>query len=92
MTVTQSATGSVTLSWAPPELNTDGTYVDDLAGYNIYYGTTSGSYDYVVSIDDPGITTYVIDNLSPATYYFVATALNSAGAESAFSEEVARQI
>ncbi|MDH3432879.1 MAG: putative Ig domain-containing protein, partial [Gammaproteobacteria bacterium] len=36
--------GSVTLSWIAPTQNEDGTALTDLAGYKIYWGTTSGSY------------------------------------------------
>jgi hypothetical protein len=90
--VSQDVLGSVTLEWAPPQLNTDGSYAGDLAGYVIYWGTESGSYDQQVRIDNVGLTAYVIDSLSPATYYFAATAFNSAGVESDFSNEVARSV
>ena len=85
VTVTQFALGSVTLSWTPPTLNTDGSALTDLAAYEIYYGVTQGNYTEQIHVDNPGLTTYVVDNLSPGTYYFVATSLNSSGVESTFS-------
>lgn len=85
ITVNAISTGSVTLSWVAPTENTDGTALTDLAGYKIYYGTSEGSYPNNVVIDNAGVTTYVIDNLSPGIWYFVMTANNSAGVESSYS-------
>ena len=90
--VTQAALGSVTLSWTPPTENTDGSPLTDLAGYRIRYGTSSGSYPNQISIDNPGLTTYVVENLVADTYYFVASARNAEGAESSFSNEVQRTV
>jgi hypothetical protein len=90
--VTQVALGNVTLSWAAPTQNADGSPLTDLAGYNIYYGTSSGVYDHEISIDNPGTTTYVVDNLVPDTYYFAATSFNSTGVESEYSGEAVRTV
>lgn len=83
--VTQTGDGSVTLSWQAPTMNTDGTALTDLAGYKIYYGVTEGNYTQEVQIDNPGLTTYVVENLSPDTWYFVATSFNTDNIESDFS-------
>lgn len=85
ITVNAFSLGSTTLSWSAPTLNEDGSALTDLAGYRIYWGTTSGSYPNSLSIDTPGQTTAVIEDLEPGTYEFVATAVNSEGVESAFS-------
>ena len=63
----------------------------DLAGYKVYYGTESESYDVVVNI---GLNTeYVSDNLSEGmVYYFVVTAYDTLGNESDFSNEAAAEI
>ena len=90
VTVSQTAMGSVTLSWSAPTKNADGSPLTDLAGYKIYYGRSSGSYDQQVRIDNPSITTYVVEQLSPATYYFAATSFNYSGVESAYSGEAVR--
>jgi hypothetical protein len=90
--VSQDALGSVTLEWTPPQANTDGSYAGDLAGYVIYWGTEPGNYDQQARVDNVGLTAYVVDNLRPATYYFAATAYNSAGIESDYSNEVARSV
>ena len=43
----------------------------------------SGTVDEVIR--HAGLTTYVVDNLAPGTYEFVATAINSSGVESRYS-------
>ena len=83
--VTLIALGSVTLSWTPPIANSDGSTLTDLAAYKIYYGPSQGVYPNEIRIDNPSISIYVVDNLSPNTYFFVATAVNSYGFESDFS-------
>ena len=83
--VNQVGFGSATLSWTPPTQNTDGSPLTDLAGYKFYWGTTPGIYPNMVMTNNPGITIYVIENLEPGTYEFVATAFNAAGVDSAYS-------
>ena len=92
ITVSQTALGSVSLSWSPPTQNTDGTALTNLAGYVLYYGQSSGNYNKTVPIDNPSISTYVIDNLVPDTYYIVATAVNTAGVESDYSGEAVKTV
>ena len=83
--VVQVALGSMTLSWTPPTENTDGTTLTDLAGYRIYFGLSEGNYPNRVEINTAGLSTYVVDNLVPNTYYVVATSVNAVGVESAYS-------
>ena len=92
ITVNQVEPGSVELSWLPPTQNTDGSALTDLAGYKIYYGTTPGNYTEQIHIDNPSINTYVVENLSPDTYYFVVTSINSSGVESGFSGILTRTL
>lgn len=83
--------GDATLSWDPPVTNTDGSPLTDLAGYKLYYGTTSGNYSN--NIDAGNITTYQINNLTDGlTYYFAAAAYDTSGNESSFSNEVSKTI
>lgn len=90
--VIQNADGSITLSWTPPTQNEDGSALTDLAAYKFYYGTSPASYTNQIRVDNPGIATYMIENLTPATYYVAATAVNAAGVESQFSNEVVKQV
>lgn len=92
VTVTDSANGSVTLSWQAPTENADGSPLTNLAGYKIFYGVTSGQYNNEVVIDNAGTTTHVVDNLLPDTYYFAAKSFNSSGVESDFSGEAVKLV
>ncbi len=88
--VVTSGDASVSLSWDAPMENEDGTSLTDLAGYRIYYGDEEGNYPSVIDIDNPSVSSHVVENLLPKTYYFVATAYNSAGVESQHSNTVAK--
>lgn len=83
--VNQVSLGSANLSWSAPTQNTDGTALTNLAGYRIYYGTSSTALTQTIQIANAGLTTYLIENLAPATYYFAIKAYTSAGVESANS-------
>jgi hypothetical protein len=82
ISVEQLATGSATLSWQPPVERTDGSPLTDLAGYRIYYGNTPDDLRQAVKLDNPGVTTYVVENLSRGTWYFAMTAVDAGGLES----------
>ena len=90
--VTQVALGSVTLSWTPPTTNVDGSPMTDLAGYRIYYGRSATTLDQIVPVGNAGTTRFVLDNLSPATWFFSMTAVNSAGVESTLSTVVSTNL
>jgi hypothetical protein len=88
----------VTLAW---DANTE----TDLAGYKIYYGkTTGGPYDDSASTDgaspivvplgsllDPANPEFTVRDLPSETYYFVATAYDTEGYESLFSNEATKR-
>jgi len=76
------AFGSATLTWLPPTTRTDGQPLRNLAGYRILWGTTQGSYPNGVRLTNPGLTSYVVQNLAPGTYYFVVRAFDSSNVES----------
>jgi len=92
ITVNQISTGSVTLSWTAPTENTDGSTLTDLSGYRIYYGLSEGEYPNRIALDNAGLTRYVVENLTPDTYYFVATSVNGSVVESAVSNVAVRTV
>jgi hypothetical protein len=92
ITVTASATGSATLSWTPPTRNTDGSALTNLAGYRVYWGRASGNYTQSVTLNNPGLATYVVEPLSSGSWYFATRAINSAGVESSLSNEATKTI
>jgi len=94
--ITVAAAGSqgnaVTLSWQAPTENSDGTALSDLKGYKVHYGPASKSYSDSIQVANPGLTTYVVQNLPAGKYYFAVTAYNSTGHESSLSGEVSTQV
>ena len=59
---------------------------DDVVAYNLYYGTTSGNYTAKISFGN--VTNVTISDLTAGvTYYFAATAVDTNGNESGFSNE-----
>ena len=59
----------------------------NVVDYHIYYGTNSGSYNF--TFDAGNATNCVVSNLVVGVhYYMAATALNAAGSESPFSNEI----
>lgn len=85
-----SSANAATLTWLPPTQNTDGSPLDDLAGYKVYWGETSFKLDHSVTLNNPGLTSYVVENLTQGTWYFAATALNRDGDESQLSNLAAK--
>jgi hypothetical protein len=91
ITVEPVGVSSFTLSWSAPTKNDDGTPLADLAGYRIYYGTTSGEYNVTIEVN-AGVTNYVIDNLAPGTYFLVMTSVNSEDVESDYTPELSFEL
>ena len=77
---------SLMLSWTAPTTNEDGSSLDDLAGYKLYYGTQPGQYSQVITVGD--YTAAEIGGLGPGTYYLTVTAYDIYGNESDFSNEI----
>ena len=83
---------TATISWNPPTENEDGTALEDLAGYNIYYGTKEGDYNESIQLNTTDHTTYTIENLLLPEYFFAMTAFDIYGNESKFSNSVRKKI
>lgn len=80
---------SFPLSWTLPTKNDDGSNLTDLAGFKIYYSTSSSmSSNQVITISNPATTSTNVGPLAPNTYYVVMTAYNTAGAESVKSSPI----
>jgi hypothetical protein len=85
-------TDTVTLSWSAPTQNTDGSALTNLAGFDIYYGTSASAMTQVINIKTVGLLDYVVSNLTPGTWYFEVVSVNAAGVESAPSGIVSTTI
>ena len=80
-------TANVTLTWTA-------NGEPDLAGYKVYVGTASGTYDAPGSAFVTGkVTSYTVSNLPKGqTYFFAISAYDSAGNESGLSSEVSKSL
>lgn len=83
---------SITLNWLPPTEDASGKPLSDLAGYKIYWGSKHGDYPNQVTIENPGVASYVLERLAPGKYYIVLTAFNLRGEESGFSNVVSNAL
>jgi Fibronectin type III domain len=88
---TSSGPGSATVNWQPPTSNTNGSAINNLAGYTIYYGTSASSYSSV-KVANPGLTSYTISNLAAGSYSFAVVAYNAAGMASTYSAVATKTI
>jgi len=84
--------GTALVSWTPPTQNTDNSTLTDLAGFKIHYGTFPGEYEETITINNTGLTSYLIEDLGASDWFFAMTAFNSSGIESAYSEEMFKTI
>lgn len=84
--------GNATVSWTAPTTNADGTALSDLDGFYVHYGMSSGSYSRTATVDDETATSVQIDSLESGTWYFVVTAFDTSGNESAASAEVSKAV
>ena len=72
-------------------MNDDGSALTDLAGFNVYEGTSSTSFAKVGGTA-AGVTSFGWPIPAYGTYYFAVTALNAAGKESAMSNPVSKTV
>jgi hypothetical protein len=90
--VTDSATGSATLSWMPPTENSDGSALTDLAGYRLHYGRSQTGLDQTIVINNVSLSSYVVENLSAGTWYFALVTVNARGTTSTMSSVASKTI
>ena len=84
ITVPFAYSGSLIATW-------DANAESDLAGYKLYYGPESSNYTKTIDVGDT--TAYQVNNLTVGeTYFFVVTAYDSSGNESAPSTEVGAEV
>ncbi len=86
--VVSAGNASVTLQWTPPTQREDGTPLEDLAGYKVYWGQDSEQLDRSEDVGNGGVSSYVIEGLVAGTWYVGVTAYDDAGMESQMSDVV----
>jgi hypothetical protein len=81
ITCTWGAKTSVTVRWAPPTTNVDGSSLTDLKGIKVYGGTSPTALTLVRDVGG-AVNNVQVTGLTPGTWYFQASAYNMADAES----------
>jgi len=81
----EAGSGFAFISWQPPTQRTDGSALTNLAGYQIRYGTRPGNMNQTIWLDNPALTNYLVQGLSPGNWYFVLVAIDSDGLVSPLS-------
>jgi len=79
------------LRWQAPTQNVDGTPLNDLAGYVIYWGRSSRNYTGSQTINSPTTTQWEA-TIPAGSYYFAMTAFDAENNESGYSNEVVKII
>ena len=93
ISVVATANGAATLNWLPPTERSDGTSLQDLAGHKIYWSMSPDfEFSNSVTLLNSGITSYLIEQLTPARWYFAVTAFDAEGVESHFSNVASKLI
>jgi Putative Ig domain len=75
-------TGSAMLNWHAPTKNTDGSTLINLAGFRILYGPSPSALTQSIDIANPGVATYIVQNLTGGPWYFTVRGYNASGVES----------
>jgi hypothetical protein len=87
--------GSASLMWNPPVAYTDGTRIDQLSGFKIYYAQnreqilSKKSIIVTVSGDTDNV---LIEDLNYGVWFFAITAVDLYSSESDFSEILSKEI
>jgi hypothetical protein len=93
-----AGTSAVTFQWPPVTTMANGAPETNLAGYKIYQGTVSGTYGSPTLIPLTNCTTtpplcgYTETGIADGTYYWVLTAYDKQGNESAKSNVVTQTL
>lgn len=89
-----AATGTATVSWLAPTARENGVQLvpSELAGYRIYYGTSADNTNITIEVPGGSVTEHTVTGLASGTYYFRASAYDTAGVESPLSGVVSKVV
>lgn len=90
--VTAVGSATATISWIPPTSNMDGSVLTDLASYRILYGRSADDLSLTVDVSNPGMSRFVVENLTSGAWYFAVIAVNSAGVTSPLSNVASKTV
>ena len=87
-------TGQAKLSWSIPTTRANGSPLapGELAGYEIYVLSESSGESSVLNVNDPLVSTYTVNGMTPGVYHFSMSAKDTAGKLSALSAVVTKTV
>lgn len=88
-------TGYAILSWAAPESYTDGTRIEELGGYKIYYSPNIeevSSRRSLPALLSPQLDNIALEELSPGSWYFAIAAIDANNVEGELSAVLSKNI
>ncbi|PWK53695.1 Ig-like domain-containing protein [Pleionea mediterranea] len=77
--------GFATINWVPPSLNTDGSNLNDLAGYKIELGQSEDNLNQYQIVNGSSSSSLLENLIVGETYYYAVRAINQYGIESQLS-------
>jgi hypothetical protein len=78
-------TNTARVAWETPTSNTNGSPLTNLAGFRVYYGTSSAALTRTSVVNDITARAASIYSLAPGTWYFAVRAFNTSQIESSNS-------
>jgi hypothetical protein len=72
----------MTVTWAAPTRNVDGTALTDISGFRVLYGTSPATLTQSRSVTGSTSTSATISSLPPGVYYFAVVTVNASGVPS----------
>jgi hypothetical protein len=90
--VEPATTRTVTLNWAAPKKRTDGSPLVDVRGYTIYYGVAADHLPHHLFVSGAVVTSAVIEDLPPATWYFALRTVTRDDSQSVLSGVVSKRV
>jgi hypothetical protein len=78
------------LTWSIPTTRQNGQALkmSDLRGYEVYWGRSIDARTGTIKVNGGGVATTTFEAQTPATYYFVVSAIDSNGVKSPLSKMV----
>ena len=84
--------GSARVSWVAPATNTDGSALNNLQGFRVYYGNSASTMTRNTTINDVTARAATISSLAAGTWYFAVRAVNVGGTQSDVSNVASKTI
>jgi Fibronectin type III domain len=87
-----ATSSSATLSWTAPTTNSNGTALEDLAGFHVHYGMSASSMTQEADVPTAGAVSYTVSGLAAGVWYFAVSDYTTDGTESPLSAVVSKTI